>query len=137
MNSFKKSIVGITIISFFTLASCTGNSFYYKKDTNSLATCSGGWIRALSIKENPSEKLYFLNRKQSVQGLNEVQFEGFSAYFDIESPLNSEYTDTFVLKSNSEYIIENYTVGDAAYKQIILKTGIDGKVISASDTTCF
>ncbi len=118
------------------LYSCSDNSIYFDINSQSVVTCNKKAIKKLHISSTDGKDFYFLSKLPKVEGTNKLSLINLSRNYLLENVNIEVSIDSFKLRPETGYKIENSTFGDAASSEIQIKTDKGGKVIYSSITSC-
>lgn len=119
------------------LVSCYDNCIYFDMNDQTVRTCNKQAISNLYISGLNNNDFYHFYKMPDKKGTNEFSLERpnrnyiLEGMFDLVLPL-----DSFKLQPNTEYEIVNSTFGDATAGRFVIKTGTNGAVVYASETSC-
>jgi hypothetical protein len=127
----------IIIISFlFILNSCSDNNIYFDINSQSVRSCNKKVIKKLHIISEDSKDFYYFSKLPKTEGTNSFSLIKKNHNYLLEN-MNGEISiDSFRLKSETGYKIENSTFGDATPSEVLVRTDKNGKVIYSNIVSC-
>jgi hypothetical protein len=119
------------------LVSCYDNSIYFDMNSQSICSCNKHIISNLLINGLNNKDFYHFSKKSETKGTNAFCVIKLNNDYILDGILAKNLPlDSFKLKPNTEYEIENHTYGDAASDKLLIKTNNIGNVIYTNKTSC-
>ncbi len=134
----KKNLIILIALTclLYVLYSCSDNNIYFDINSQSVVTCNKKAIKKLCISSTDGKDFYFFSKLPKVEGTNKFILSNLSRNYLLENVNREVSIDSFELRPETSYKIENSTFGDAASSEIQIKTDKGGKVIYSSITSC-
>ena len=120
----------------FILSSCSDNNIYFDINSQSVKSCNKKVIKKLYVTSENGQDFYYFLKLPKTEGTNSFSLIKKNHNYLLKDMYGEINIDSFRLKSETTYKIENSTFGDAASSEVLVRTDKKGKIIYSNIVSC-